>query len=92
MTDQQVQQLEERKLILNIRKNVLKAPKNKRAKKAVKVLREKLKRILKTDKIKFSYRLNEFIWRRGIKNPPMKYKLRIIKKEDTFYIDLDDNQ
>lgn len=81
-------QVEEKEIILNIRKKVLKAPLQKRAKKAMNVIKELIKKITKTDKIKISDRLNRYIWSRGIKKPPVKLNLKIIKKEDKVFVDI----
>jgi len=77
-----------REMIINIRKQVLKAPLQRRAKKAIKVLREMIKRIVKKENIKISARLNEYIWARGIKKPPTKIPVKIVEKEDKVYVDL----
>ena len=85
---------EERKeiiLTLNIRKHVLKAPRFQRAKKAIKVLRELLKRYTKSEIVKISKSLNEFIWSRGIKKPPVKIKVKILKKDNVAYADITRN-
>jgi len=85
---------EERKeiiLTLNIRKHVLKVPRFQRAKKAIKVLRELLKRYTKSEIVKISKSLNEFIWSRGIKKPPVKIKVKILKKDNVAYADITRN-
>ena len=82
---------EERKeiiLTLNIRKYVLKAPRFQRAKKAIKVLRELLKRYTKSETVKISKSLNEFIWSKGIKKPPVKIKVKILKRDNVAYADI----
>lgn len=82
------EQNEVRILNLNIRKYVIKAPLTVRAKKAVKVLKELVKKYTKYENIKFSEKLNNYIWSRGIRNPPMKYKLKIEKKDNYYLVDL----
>jgi len=77
-----------REMIINIRKYVIKAPLQRRAKKAIKVLRELIKKVVKKDNIKISAKLNEYIWARGIKKPPTKIPVKIIEKEDRVYVDL----
>jgi len=77
-----------REMIINIRKYVLKAPLQKRAKKAMMVFKEIIKRIVKKKEIKISARLKEYIWSRGIKKPPMKIPVKIIEKENKVYVDL----
>jgi large subunit ribosomal protein L31e len=93
---QQVQKEEKKENIqefhikLNIRKWILRTPLFRRAKKAAKVIREIIKKRYKGNIVKLSIRLNNYIWSRGIKKPPTKYKLRIIKREDKIYVDLDE--
>jgi len=77
-----------REMIINIRKYVLRAPLQKRAKKAIKALKEIVRRIVKKGEIKISARLNEYIWSRGIKKPPTKISVKIIEKENKVYVDL----
>lgn len=83
-----VKKIEEKEITINIRKHILKAPLNKRAKKAINVLKEILKKISKVNEIKISCRLNEYIWSRGIKKPPTKLNLKIIKKDDKVFVDI----
>ncbi|MGQ9781714.1 MAG: 50S ribosomal protein L31e [Nitrososphaeria archaeon] len=52
-----------------------------RTKKAVSVLREEVSKIVKDDFV-IDSRLNEQIWARGIKNPPRKITVKIMKQED----------
>ena len=75
---------------INIRKWILKTPLKRRAKKAARVIREIIMRRYKSKSVLLSVRLNNYIWSRGIKKPPTKYKLRIIKKEDKIFVDIDE--
>ncbi|BFI73590.1 hypothetical protein YN1_5770 [Nanoarchaeota archaeon] len=75
---------------INIRKWILRTPLYRRAKKASKIIKEIIKKRYKGNEVKLSIKLNNYIWSRGIKKPPTKYKLRIIKKENTIYVDLDE--
>jgi len=90
--DQKVEPKEEevkiRELTINIRDKVLRAPLNRRAKKAIKSLRETIGRIIKGKEVKISARLNEFVWSRGIKKPPTKISVKIIEKENEAYVDI----
>jgi large subunit ribosomal protein L31e len=72
----------EREYIIPLRKEWLKAPSFKRAKKAVKASKEFLARHMKTDieNVRLGRFLNEELWARGIKNPPHKIKV-IASKE-----------
>jgi len=54
-------------------------PHYKRSKKAVTILREFLMRHLKPEELVIAPELNEYIWSRGVKNPPRKVKIRTTK-------------
>ncbi len=72
----------DREYIIPLRKEFQKAPRYKRAKKAVTALKEFLSRHMKSDNIKIGKHLNLSIWKNGIKNPPHKIKVRAQKLED----------
>ena len=65
-----------------LRKGTQKAPKYRRAKKAILVLKEFIKKHMKSDKILLGKNLNLKIWEKGIKNPPHHVKVHIIKEDD----------
>jgi len=56
-----------------------KGPRNKRAKKAIRYLREYMKRHFKPESIIIAQEVNEKIWERGIQKPPRKLKVRATK-------------
>ncbi|MEM3374788.1 MAG: 50S ribosomal protein L31e [Candidatus Woesearchaeota archaeon] len=66
-----------------LRKGFQKAPKYKRAKKAIIVLKEFLSRHMKCsiEDIKLGKRINETIWARGYKYPPHHIKIKAVKDE-----------
>jgi large subunit ribosomal protein L31e len=71
-----------------LRKGWLKAARYKRSKKAITTLREFLVKHMKSENIKIGKRLNELVWKHGIKNPPhhvtvvaKKYDDEIVKVE-----------
>ena len=86
--EEKKEEIKIRELTVNIRREVLKAPIQKRAKKAIKVLREIVEKIVKNKEVKLSARLNEYIWSRGIRKPPTKIPIKIVEKEDKAYVDL----
>ncbi len=57
-------------------------PKQRRSKRAVKLLREFAIRHGKSDQVKISEKVSEQIWENGIRNPPRKIKIRLIKDKD----------
>lgn len=72
----------ERTYIIPLRKEWLKAPKYKRAKKAMSAVKEFLAKHMKSDNIKIGTNLNMKLWERGIKSPPHKIKVSVIKEDD----------
>jgi large subunit ribosomal protein L31e len=73
---------EEKIITVNLRKELKKVPRWKRAKKAVKILKEILKKQTKTENLKIDKALNEKIWSRSSKNPPTKLRIKIVKVDD----------
>lgn len=65
-----------------LRKGWLKAPRYKRANKAVKTLREFLQKHMKSEEVKLGMHVNEQIWKHGIKNPPHHVKVTAEKDDD----------
>ncbi len=59
------------------------AIRNKRTRKAVKLIREFVGRHMKAEEedIKLSMALNEYLWERSIQKPPRKVKVRLIKED-----------
>lgn len=57
-------------------------PKTKRTSKTVKILREYVIRHMKSDNVWMDPKLNDFLWDRGIKNPPAKIRVKAVKFED----------
>lgn len=80
-------QVLEREYIINLRHEITKAPRYRKAEKAVTAVREFLIRHMKIydkdkDKIKLSKWLNEYLWKRGIRNPPIRIKVKAVKFDD----------
>lgn len=77
----------ERIYTIPLRKEWLKAPRYKRAKKAIKAIREFLAKHMKipnrdTKKIKIDPWVNKAIWLRGIRKPPHKITVKAIKDSE----------
>ncbi len=64
-----------------LRKEFMKAPKYKRAKKAVTALKQFLMKHMKSTDVKIGRRLNLAIWEKGIKNPPHHIKVNAFKDD-----------
>ncbi len=69
----------ERVYNIPLRREWLKAPKYKRAKKAVKALKQFIIKHMKAEDVKIGKHLNLEIWKHGIKNPPHHIKVRAVK-------------
>jgi ribosomal protein L31E len=67
--------LEEKILTIPLRE-AWRAPRKKRAKAAIRILREQFKRHIKKD-TKFDISVNKAIWKRSITNPPRKIKVNV---------------
>jgi len=74
--------VEEKTFNIPLRKEFLKVPKYQRSKKAVKAVKEFLQKHMKSENIKLGTKLNEFVWKDGIRNPPHHVKVNV-KVEDT---------
>lgn len=73
--------MEEKIITVNIRKPLLKMPKWRRASHAARILRDDLKKRLKTE-VKLSKEINEKIWAKGIEKPASKIRIRIVKIDE----------
>jgi large subunit ribosomal protein L31e len=58
------------------------APKYRRTKVAVRVIRDFAKRHMKAKQVKLDVDLNELLWSRGIGNPPRRLSLLMDRDED----------
>ena len=61
---------------------------SRRAKNAIKFVREFLVKHTKTENIKIGKSINEAIWKSGIQKPPRKVRVHVIKEEDIIYAEL----
>jgi large subunit ribosomal protein L31e len=80
--------VEEKYLTLNLRKLLTEKQKWRRSEAAVLILKRLLKRHLKTDKIKISQALNNLIWKKGMKKPKTKIKVKAVKEGEVYKVDL----
>jgi len=89
----------EREYVIPLREKCRPVPRYKKTNKAVKTVKEFLVRHMKIrdrdlKKIKLDIYLNEFLWLRGIKNPPHKIKVKVVKEGEfvrVFALDLPKN-
>lgn len=83
----------EREYVIPLRKEYLKVQKFRKAKKAVKAIKQFLAKHMKVEerdirKVKVDRYLNEEIWAKGIAKPPTKIKVKAIKKDGIVYAEL----
>ena len=79
--------------VVPLRKGSMKVPRYKRAKKAVKTLKEFLAKHMRVEnrdlkKVKIDINLNNEIWFRGIKKPANKIKVKAVKRGGIVYAEL----
>ncbi|MEM5772969.1 MAG: 50S ribosomal protein L31e [Candidatus Aenigmatarchaeota archaeon] len=79
---------EEKFLTLNLRKELTKARRVKKANKVAALVREKVQKMFKGLEVKIDKSVNEEIWKRGAKNPPAKLKLKLVKEEKSVRVEL----
>lgn len=72
----------ERSYVVPLRKEFMKAPLTRRAKKATIALRNFLVKHMKSENVKIGQFLNEVIWSRGMKNPPSKVEVDVTKDDE----------
>lgn len=82
-----------REYVIPLRRQVMKAQKYRRAKKAVRTIKEFLAKHMKVEnrdlnKVKVNIYLNNEVWYRGIKNPPAKIKVKAEKRDGIVYVEL----
>jgi len=75
----------ERVYTINLGK-VLLSPNNQRAKRAVNMVKEYARHHMKTQEIKIEEAVNHQIWKRGIKHPPRKIRVRMTKTDKGFVL------
>lgn len=78
-----------REYVVPLRRGFFNTPRYKRTHKAVRVLKEFIIKHMKSEKIKIGKRLNDFLWKNGIKNPPARVSVTMSKdKEDVVRVEL----
>lgn len=63
-------------------KRAYEVPPYRRAKVAIRIIREFAKKHMKATEVKIREEVNELIWERGIRKPPRKIKLEMSRDED----------
>ncbi len=63
-------------------RNAFEAPPYRRAKVAIRIIKEFTVRHMKASQVKIKVDVNELIWARGIRHPPRRIKLEMERDED----------
>ncbi|MEM5829450.1 MAG: 50S ribosomal protein L31e [Candidatus Aenigmatarchaeota archaeon] len=79
---------EERFLTINLRKELKKSRRVKRANRLVKLIREKVGKMFKGLEVKIDKSVNEEIWKHGAKKPPTRLRLKVKKEEKSVRVEL----
>ncbi len=66
---------------INLSKVVL-TPMNRRTKRAINMIKEFATRHMKAEEIKIDEALNRHMWQRGIRHPPRRIRVKMVKDED----------
>ena len=85
----------EREYVISLRKYFVRVPRYKRVNRAVKGIKEFLAQHMKIrdrdlKKIKLDVYLNEYMWKRSIKKPPVKVKVKVVKEKGIVTVSLAD--
>ena len=71
----------ERSYTIPLRREFLKVPRYKRAKKATAAVKQFLAKHMKSDDVKIGTSVNEKVWENGMRNPPSKVRVQAVKDE-----------
>ncbi|GIU71115.1 MAG: hypothetical protein KatS3mg003_0594 [Candidatus Nitrosocaldaceae archaeon] len=72
---------EERVYTINLAKVVL-TPRNRRSKRAINMIREFAMKHMKSEEVKIDEELNNIVWKRGIRKPPRRIRVKMIREPD----------
>ena len=61
------------------------APRTKRARKAIKIIKDYLAKHTKTENVRIDSSLNEAVWDRGLKKIPSKIRVKAVKREEEIW-------
>lgn len=79
--EEEIEVVEERIYTIPFRK-VWATPRAKRSPRASRMLRDFVRRHMKTEDVEISNEVNEELWARGIKKPPREIKVRLVKDKE----------
>ena len=79
--EEEIEIVEERMLPINLGR-VWNTPRTQRAPKAIRTIREAVKKHMKVAEVKISGDVNEKVWFRGIEKPPRRIEVRAVKDKE----------
>mgnify|MGYP005842493331 FL=1 len=79
----------QRTITINLRKDFIKVPKHRRAKRAITNIKNHIMKHMKVEEVKLGKMLNEKIWGHGIQNPPGKITVKAIKEDKIARVELE---
>ena len=71
-----------RELTINLNKRLHRVTYKKKARRAIKAIKQFAAKMMKTDDVRVDVKLNKDVWRRGIRNVPKKFRIRIDRKRN----------
>lgn len=81
ITEEEIEIVEEKFYTVSLR-DVWAAPRKQRAPKAVRIVKNFVKRRMKTEDVQVSNEINEAVWARSIQKPPRKLQIRVVKDKE----------
>jgi len=93
MAEKKSEEKVEREYVIPLRDKCRPAPRYRKTSKAVKTVKEFLARHMRVpdrdlNKIKLNKYVNEFLWARGIRSPPHKIKVKVVRDGENILVDL----
>ncbi|MCC7574477.1 60S ribosomal protein L31 [Candidatus Woesearchaeota archaeon] len=79
----------ERVYTIPLRQGFIKVPKYYRAKRAVSQIRKFVEKHMKSEDVRIGSVLNEFVWSKGITNPPGKVTVKTVQHDDFVSVELE---
>jgi large subunit ribosomal protein L31e len=79
--EEEIEIVEEKLYTVNFRKAWI-TPRGKRTPRAVRMLRDFVKRHMKTEDVIISNEINEELWSRSLKKPPRRLRVRVVKDKE----------
>ena len=82
----------ERTITINLRKDFIKVPKHRRAKRAITHIKNHIMKHMKVEEVKLGKMLNEKVWGHGIQNPPGRITVKAIKEDKLAKVELEGHE